>query len=29
VLLDPGQYVVSLTKSGYKRWEQAVSLQEF
>lgn len=29
VLLDPGEYVVSLTKSGYKRWEQAVSLQEF
>lgn len=29
VLLDPGQYVVSLTKSGYQRWEQAVSLQEF
>jgi hypothetical protein len=29
VLLDPGAYVVSLTKSGYQRWETPVTLEEF
>ena len=29
VLLDPGIYIISMVKSGFKRWNQAITLEEF
>lgn len=29
VLLDPGEYLITLTKSGFKPWETPLTLEEF